>query len=747
MTSGNFPKRPQAPKGAPNILLVMTDDVGFGATSTFGGPIPTPNFDRLARAGIRYNRFHTTAMCSPTRAALLTGRNHHAVGFGGLAEMAIAQPGYNSVIPEKAATIGRILSANGYDTAWLGKNHNTPLWETTSLGPFDRWPNGYGFDYYYGFFGGAANQFVPALIENRNLVEPPNQDGYILDRDLIDHGVDWLRRQRTLHPDHPFLLYVAPGTAHSPHQAPREWIDRFKGQFDGGWDAVRAATFHRQKAAGIIPQDAVLTPRPDKIPAWDSCSADEKRVYCRMMEAYAGMLAHWDHQFGRILDELESTGQLDNTLVIYIQGDNGASAEGGLTGATNEIAKYNSVEPTMEELLANIDHIGGPNSFSAYPVGWAWAMNTPFQWFKQIASHFGGTRNGLVISWPRRIRKTDVISDAFHHVTDIVPTILDVVGIAPPTEVGHVAQVPFDGTSMRYTFDEGSTAPATREQYFELIGNRAFYKDGWIASTHPPALPFEPGKRPPPEEWRWELYRIADDYSQSRDLAAEHPERLEEMKAAFHRACERNNVYPIRAGQWFDLVQPMPNPFQGRTAFTYYPSGRRHPGSEFPDLKNRSWHVEAICSVPAKGAGTIISQGGWIGGWSLYMMDGFVKAVYRTADQPGLEARLSTSERLAPGPHVIALRFDYLGPGLGGPADLSLLIDGKLHVTGRVQRTIGKLVSASEGVSIGFERGTPVAQEIKTPFAFSGRIERIDVTIAERAPAAPILVKQDVEEG
>ena len=738
MTSSGFPTPPRAPQGAPNILLVLTDDVGFGATSTFGGPVPTPNFDRVAQAGIRYNRFHTAAMCSPTRAALLTGRNHHAVGFGGLAEMAIAQPGYNSVIPAEAATVGHILSANGYDTAWLGKNHNTPLWETTSLGPFDRWPNGYGFGYYYGFFGGAANQFIPALIENRNLVEPPAQDDYVLDRDLIDHGIDWLRRQRTLHPDNPFLLYLAPGTAHSPHQAPPEWIERFRGAFDAGWDAVREATFLRQKAMGLIPETAELTPRPQQIPSWESCSEEQKQVYRRMMEAFAGMLAHWDHQFGRVLDELEASGQLDNTLIVYIQGDNGASAEGGLEGATNEIAKYNSVEPTMEELLANLDTIGGPNSFSNYPVGWAWAMNAPLQWFKQVASHFGGTRNGLVISWPAGIRARGELSGAFHHVIDIVPTILDAAGITPPAELRGVPQRPFDGISMRYTFDPEIPAPASREQYFELVGHRAFYKDGWIASTRPQALPWEPGKRLPPEEWRWELYDLTSDYSQYHDLAAEHPERLAELREGFDRACARNNVFPIRAGQWFDLVQPMPNPFAGRTAFTYFPSGRRMPGSEFPDLKNRSWRADARVNLGAGASGTIITQGGWIGGWSIYMMEGVVHAVYRTGDQPDMELRLRSPEPLAPGHHSIMLQFDYQGPGPGGAADIALNIDGRVVDSGRIGKTIGKLVSATEGVSIGFERGTPVAGEVRPPFPFSGRIERIDISIVDLQRPQPL---------
>ncbi|MFV0245038.1 MAG: arylsulfatase [Qingshengfaniella sp.] len=727
MTLHSFPAPPRAPKGAPNVLLVLTDDVGFGATSTFGGPVPTPNFDRVAARGYRYNRFHTTAMCSPTRAALLTGRNHHHVGFGGLAEMANACPGYTSVIPVEAATLGQILSDNGYDTAWLGKNHNTPLWESTSMGPYDRWPNGYGFGYYYGFFGGAANQFVPALIENRNLVEPPDDPDYILDRDLIDKGIDWLRRQRGLSPDKPFLLYLAPGTAHSPHQAPADWIDRFKGAFDAGWDAVRAATFARQKAMGVIPETAELTPRPDRIPGWDEVPEENRRVYRRMMEAYAGMLAHWDDQFGRILDELEASGQLDNTLIIYIQGDNGASAEGGLEGATNEIAKYNSIEPTIEELTANLDAIGGPNSFSNYPVGWAWAMNTPFQWFKQVASHFGGTRNGLVMSWPERFKGAGEVRDEFHHVVDVLPTILDATGIMAPAERAGVVQGPMDGVSMCYTFGGDAPGREARGQYFELVGHRAFYQDGWIASTTPDKLPWEPGPRRAPEDWRWELYDLTRDYSQSDDLAAAYPEKLTALQEGFAKACAANNVHPIRAGQWFDLVKPMPNPFAGRSDFTYYPSGRRLPGQEFPDLKNRSWRLTVLCQVPAGASGTLITHGGWIGGWSLYMQDGRLHAVYRTADQAEMIAHVVTEEPLPSGMHQVTLGFDFAGPEKSGPATLWLEVDGRRIGEAALPKSIGKLSSASEGVSIGFERGTPVGDGITPPFAFTGRIERIDL--------------------
>lgn len=724
-----FPQPATAPQGAPNVLLVMTDDVGFGATSPFGGPVPMPCFERLANTGLRYNRFHTTAMCSPTRASLLTGRNPHNVNAGVIVEAAYGNRGYTSVLPDGAGTIGQVLSANGYDTAWLGKNHNTPLWETTSLGPFDRWPNGYGFDYFYGFMGGATDQFRPGLVENRNPVEPPDDPDYILDRDLADKALTWLRRQHTLAPDRPFLMYMAPGTAHSPHQAPREWIDRFRGRFDAGWDALREETFERQRALGIVPPGARLTPRPDRIPAWDSFSADEQRLFARMMEAAAGMLAHWDHQFSRVIDHLEETGQLDNTLVIYVQGDNGASGEGGLTGTTNELGRFNGLAAGLDHMLAHIDDIGGPDSFGNYPVGWAWAMNAPFQWTKQVASHFGGTRNGMVVSWPARIAGGGEVRSQFHHVIDIAPTIYEAAGITPPDTLKGVRQMPIDGVSMVYSFASDAAEGTRRGQYFELGGHRAYYLEGWIGSTYPDGVPWQTPSTLPAGEWRWELYDLSSDYSQYEDLAARHPDKLAEIRDRFAEACRAFHVGTVRSNPQYGVLQPKPGHFRDRTHFTYYPSGRRLFGSEFPDFRNRSWSVRAVCDFAAQAEGAIIVQGGWVGGWALYADAGQVRAAYRASDAPRHHTCIAAPSAPAAGPHEVMLDFRYDGNGVGQGGRLSLHLDGVEMAVARVAATIGRRMSGAEGASIGFARGTPVIPELTGKASFNGRIERIDVAL------------------
>jgi arylsulfatase len=476
---GIYPPAASPPAGAPNVLIIMTDDVGYAASSTFGGAIPTPTFDRLAADGLRYNNFHTTALCSPTRAALLTGRNHHAVGFGSVADLAQGEPGYNSIMPKSAGTIGQALSAAGYDTAWFGKNHNVPTWQSGPLGPFDQWASGLGFRYFYGFNGGLTNQFFPALIENNNTIEPPKRPGYILDRDLADHAIAWLRMQQTESGGRPFLLYYAPGTAHAPVQAPADWIARFKGKFNAGWDVYRQETFARQKRMGIIPANARLTPLPPNVKPWANLSTDEKRVAARYMEVYAAMLAHCDDQIGRIIDELQHTGQLDNTLVIYIQGDNGASPEGGAIGSFDYAGQLGGGAGAGQELahaLAHLDEIGGPRSFEVGPAGWAVAMDTPFPYYKLIASHLGGTTNGMVISWPSRIKSRGIRSQ-FTDVTDIMPTVLDAAGISPPVMLNGVAQQPFDGTSVAYSFDHPEAPERHTIQYFEIFGNAALYKD------------------------------------------------------------------------------------------------------------------------------------------------------------------------------------------------------------------------------------------------------------------------------
>ncbi|MEO2176852.1 MAG: arylsulfatase [bacterium] len=543
----DFPAEVAAPKGAPNILLIMPDDVGFGATAPFGGPVPTPALDRIANAGLRYNQFHTTALCSPTRAALLTGRNHHSVATGVIMELGTGMPGYNSLMSKQNGSVAEILKQNGYNTIWYGKNHNVPDWHSSEAGPFDLWPTGLGFENFFGFIGGDTSQFTPAIFDGTKPVEPPNTKDYHLDEDMADRAVRYIQQQHALAPDKPFLVYYAPGTSHAPHHAPKEWIEKFKGQFDQGWDEMRKETFARQLAMGIIPKGTKLTKRPDALRAWDSLNDDQKELYSRMMEVYAGALAHMDYQIARILDAVEATGEMDNTLVMYIVGDNGASAEGSPDGLLNEMTFFNGITVPFEDTYARIDELGGPNTFGHFPSAWAHAMDTPFQWTKQIASHFGGTRNGLAISWPDGIKGKGEIRNQFHHIIDIMPTILEATGLPAPDSINGVPQRSIEGTSMAYSFND-SKAPSTRtRQYFEMIGNRAIYDNGWIASTTPPTAPWASFAAPgdPITDFEWELYNVAEDFSQSENLAEKHPERLAEMQLVFYGEAAKYNVLPI----------------------------------------------------------------------------------------------------------------------------------------------------------------------------------------------------------
>lgn len=722
----------KAPEKAPNVLLILTDDVGFGASSTFGGPIPSPTYDELATQGLRYNEFHTTAMCSPTRASLLTGRNHHAVGFGAIPEVATGHPGYHTVMPKTAATIGKVLSKNGYNTAWIGKNHLTPDWETGPTGPFDRWPNELGFEYFYGFHGGATNQWAPTLIENRNMLEPPVDDlDYILDRDLADHAIAWLQTQHSLTPDKPFLMYYAPGTAHSPHQAPKEWIERFKGKFDQGWDKVREETFERQKRMGVIPDTAELTPRPEEIPAWESLNDNEKKLYSYMMEIYAAQMAFWDCQIGRVIAQLKKTNQFENTIVVYIQGDNGASGEGGLAGTISDMASMNGYIPSIDTMLSQIDDFGGPYSYGNYPVGWAWAMNTPFKWTKQIASHFGGTRNGLVISWPKRIKDVGQIRTQFHHVIDIAPTLYELIGIPHPEEVDFVPQQPIDGISMAYTFDDANAATQRRSQYFEMWSNRAFFKDGWMVSTYPQRLPwvnYGIGKIDP-EHASWELYHIEKDYSQAHDLAVSRPEKLAELREEFQAAAIRYNVLPLNASIVDRLASDLrPNLFRERKSFTFYRNSTRYMPGAFPDVKNKSWKLTASIQVPEnEGVGTIISQGSWLGGWGLFVMEGKPVFVYKTTTENGDLYRVSANHPLSPGKHLVEVDFRYDGGGKGKGGTVILKVDGDVAAEGRIARTVGFRFSG--GAYIGQCGGTTLSLDYRVPFVFNGEIDGVGIDL------------------
>ena len=729
----DFPKEVQAPKGAPNILLIMTDDVGFGAASTFGGPVPTPMMDRLAKAGLRYTQFHTTALCSPTRAALLTGRNHHSNATGVVMELGTGYPGYNSLMPKSSGTFAEALRQSGYNTAWYGKNHNVPDWQSSQAGPFDLWPTGLGFEYFYGFIGGDANQWAPALFEGTKPIEPPHDaEDYHLDKDLADHAISRIRLLHSMAPDKPWLQYYAPGTSHAPHHAPKEWIAKFKGQFDQGWDKVREETLARQKQMGIVPPNTKLTSRHDSILAWDSLDADHKKVYTRMMEVYAAALSHADYQMGRVLDAIEELGILDNTLVIYIQGDNGASAEGTPQGLLNEMAIMNNIPEDFSQVLARMDELGSVTTYNHYPVGWAHAMDTPFQWAKQIASHFGGTRNGLVISWPARIKDQSGIRTQFHHVIDIAPTILEAVGLESPAMLNGVPQKPIEGVSMVYSFDDAKATSTHRTQYFEMLANRAIYNDGWVAATTPPVAPWVVvGRKPDVDDYKWELYNIAEDFSQAVDLADKEPKKLRELQDLFWIEAAKYDVLPLdnSAVERFD-VRIRPSLTRGRSVFTYYAGQTRIPEGTAPDLKNKSFKIGADVDIPAGGAnGVIATQGGRFNGWGLYLLDGKPVFHYNLA---GVQRfTIAGKEKLAPGKHVILADFKYDGGGIGKGGTVTLNVDDKLVAEGRVDRTYPFRVALDETLDIGEDTGTPVSEDYHVPFKFTGTLNRVLIRLSD----------------
>jgi arylsulfatase A-like enzyme len=740
----DFPKQVTAPPGAPNVLLIMTDDTGFGATSTFGGPIPTPTLDRVAKRGLLYNQFHTTALCSPTRAALLTGRNHHSAGFGDITEFASGYPGYDSILPKSVGTIGNILVGNGYNTAWFGKHHLIPEWLQGPSGPFDQWAGGLGFEYFYGFLGGDTSQWSPALFENNKPVLPPFHDpNYILIRDLSNRAIDWIRTQHTSAPNKPFFLYFAPGNSHAPHHATKDWIAKFKGQFDQGWDKEREETLARQKQLGIVPADTALTRRPKEIPAWGSLTEAQKRVYARMMEVYAATVAQSDFETGRILDALQESGQLDNTLVIYLMGDNGASAEGTLQGTTNEVSGQYAPE-SIEFLTSMMDQLGSDRTYNHYPVGWAHAMDTPFQWTKQVASHFGGTRNGLAISWPKGIKAQGETRSQFHHVIDIVPTILQATGIDAPEMLNGVRQKPMEGVSMVYTFDDASAPSRHKTQYFEITANRAIYQDGWIASTTPVRLPWQTtGKAPDPDEFPWELYNTAKDFSQSKDLAQQYPDKLRDLQALFLSEARKYNVLPLDSS-FTERGDPTkrPNPQRGVKDFTYYPGMIRIPEANSPYVKNRSFRISADVEIPQGGAeGVLATQGGRFAGWALLMLDGKPGFVYAYSNQDGAlyahqgndKTRIVGREKLAPGKHTIVFDFAYDGGGIGKGGTGTLTVDGKKAAEGRIAQTTPlPKYSLDESFDVGEDTGTPVIDEYdaKMPFQFTGTLERIQIHLA-----------------
>jgi arylsulfatase A-like enzyme len=724
-----------APAGAPNVLVILIDDAGFGQTGTFGGGIPTPTLDKLAARGLRYNCYHTTALCSPTRAAILTGRNHHSVGTGVITELATDFPGYTGIIPKSATIISEILRQNGYNTAAFGKWHNTPTWETSVSGPYDHWPTSVGFEKFYGFMGGESNQWQPALYDGTRPIElkvPPGQEGhYTLNDALADNAIDWIQNQKAITPNKPFFIYFAPGATHAPHHVPKEWIDKFKGQFDQGWDKYRIETFERQKKLGVIPQEAELTPRPPEIPAWDSLTPEQKRAASRLVETFAGYTAQTDYEVGRILNCLEQLGQLDNTLIFYEVGDNGASPEGGLNGVFNEMAILNGVGEDPKYLYEHLDEVGGPKAYNHYPVGWAWAMDTPFQWTKEISSHFGGTRNPLVVFYPKRIHDAGGLRSQFHHCIDMVPTILDVVGIQQPVSVNGVAQKPIEGVSMAYSFDAPMAKSPRTTQYFEMFSTRGVYHDGWIASTRHDLIPWlwNPNKAPPSfENDRWELYNVVDDFSEAHDLAGKFPDKVKELKDLFWVQAAMYNVLPLD-----DRTVTRLNPkdrislTSGRTKFVYPGSVQRLPESSAPNTKNGSHTISADIVVPEQGAdGVLAAEGGIVGGWTLYVKENV--PVYEYNYLTTERYKIVSSDKLQAGPATVQFEFDYDGLGYGKGGTGKLYISGKKVGEGRIDRTVPFAFSADETFDVGRDCESPVGT-YDSPFAFNGTVKKVAIEI------------------
>jgi arylsulfatase A-like enzyme len=719
----------KAPANAPNVVIVLIDDIGFGATSTFGGPIEMPTFDRLASHGLRYNRFHTTALCSPTRMALLTGRNHHVNNTGAIMELATAFPGNTGQRPNSVAPLAKILRENGYNTAAFGKYHETAPWEASVSGPYDRWPTGSGFEKFYGFLGGEANQWAPALYDGTIRVEPSHDPNYHLTTDLTNHAIAWMNFQHAMTPDKPFYVYFATGATHAPHHVPKEWIAKYKGRFDQGWDKLREETFARQLEMGIIPAGTKLTPRPAEIPAWDSLTADQKRLFERQMETFAGFASHTDHEIARLVQALEDMGVMDNTLFIFIAGDNGSSAEGGPDGTYNESLALNGIVSDVSSQLKHIDEWGGPSTFPHFAVGWAHATDTPFQWTKQVASHFGGTRNPMVISWPARIKdEHGQIRSQFHHVIDIAPTVLEAAGLPQPKIVDGTPQYPMDGVSMVYTFDDPAAPDRHTTQYFEMFGNRAIYHDGWIACTRHSIPWLMVANLPHFDEDKWELYNIDEDFSEANDLASTNPEKLKELQALFDQEAIKNHVYPLddRRAERFDArIAGRPDIMGTRTSLTLHEGMTGMSENAFINVKGRSFSVTAEVDIPAGGAnGVIIAQAGRFGGWSLYMKNGRVKHCYNFG---GLEwSTVSAPQALAPGTHTVLYEFVYDGgkPGSGGLSKLT--IDGKPAGEVRVPRTMPFIYG--ENADVGADHETPVSDDYTSEnSAFTGHIVKVTV--------------------
>lgn len=731
--------------GSPNIVLVMLDDVGFGTCSTFGGPIPTPGVDKVAAAGLKYNQFHTTALCSPTRASLLTGRNHHSVHMGGITEIANSFPAYDSAIPPETATIAEILKQNGYSTGCFGKWHLTPSWEQNPAGPFDRWPTGMGFERFYGIIGAEASHWEPAVYDQTTPVEPHlGRPDYHLTEDLAEKAIEWIAKQQVSAPDKPFFCYFAPAAVHAPHHVAPEWIDLFKGQFDEGWDALRSSIFERQLAMGAIPPETVLTERPEQVPSWDEYPDRYKPVASRLMEVFAGFMAHTDAQVEKVIDYLVDQGAFDNTLVIYLTGDNGASAEGTIHGAWSAPSFQNGVHEDPEWLLEHMEDFGTERCENHFNVGWAWALDSPFQWMKQVASHFGGTRNALAVSWPKGIGVRDEFCQQFQHVIDVFPTLLEVAGIPMPGRVNGIEQDEVHGTSMVPTFADASTPSTHATQYFEILGNRAIYHDGWMASCFHGRLPWIrfAGFEFDGEQEVWELYHVAEDFSQSVDLAAKHPEKLRQLQELFEQEAERYGVYPLRdaSGRRGGDYAP-PHSLEGHSKMTYGPMHVRLPEHGVINLKNTSFRITGAVETGEASTGVIACQGGNMAGWSLYL-DTESRPTY-VYNWFGHEFTTITGSPLGPGKHQICVDYAHDG-GFAAGGDLILFVDGQSVATGRIERSVPVIFSMSgETFDVGRDTGSPVGK-YPHDFAFSGSIQGVTL---ERLAEPTDEVKQQERRG
>ena len=733
----DWPKEIEAPKGAPNVLLVMMDDVGFGASSSFGGPIPTPTLDRVTKKGLRYNAFHTTAVCSPTRAALITGRNHHVASTGIIMEFSTPYPGYHSLVSRSVGTIGEILTANGYGTSWFGKNHNVPDWQTSPAGPFHLWPTGLGFEYFYGFLGADAHQYRSPIYENTVPIEPYlGKKDFHLDEAMADRAIAWMRTQKSVWPNKPFFAYYTPGTAHAPHHAPKEWLNKFKGKFDHGWHRQREMTFAKQKEMGIIPADAVLNPFTKDYQKWDELNTDEKRIAARGMEAYAAALAHADYQVGRVINAIEEMGELENTLVIYIMGDNGSSAEDPTgIGMTSEIATMgNKVADRPEYMLENLDEFGGMWFENHYSHSWAHAMNTPFQWDKKIASHLGGSRTGMALMWGDRIKDPGAVRSQFSHVNDIVPTILEAASLPEPETINGFKQVPMNGKSLLYTLNNPDAPEQHKTQYFEVIANQGIYHDGWIANSTPKRLPWEgrgPSNPDPFNDYEWELYNLREDFSQSKNLAKENPEKLEELRAIFISEAKKNQVFPLD-DRYIERADPAnrPEPNRGRKEFVYYDGTFRIPEGAAVSVKNTSFKITAKLFIPEGGAeGMIITQGGWFAGWGLMLLEGKPTFKYSLSHYPEHKHTIKGKNVLPAGDHTLVADFDYEGGGVGKGATVTLLLNGEEVAKGNIPATVPTRFSMTEGLDVGRDAGLPLTKDYDVPFRFTGKIGKVVVTL------------------